>query len=369
MNFFVVLILFFSTTVSIAIAEEMTFRIVSDGGNQYDCCWVVAKGEVTENTPANFETFVEEEDLKGGLLRIVGSGSDIPAAMDLGRLIRNGNFSTTVGASVNYYGPWYEELDEGVCTAGCAIAFFGGNRRLVPAGAELKFTQFQAGLASSGAGAQTLSSDEAIKSRIENQIRTGEVVSYLVDMGIDLRAYTLAASVNPRTEPTGRLVARDLLLDYKIDNASDQPSNWFAEPLGNWFRVKTETSLTDRAITLHCSQRSGYVLGFEADQQSILNIQGAVRDKSGTILFSTRDSQFNAKVLGYTLVGPDKGRVEFSIDERAAQSISVSDVFDFASVDQVANRSTLDVLAFTFAMRGMQADSRLTTRILELCVE
>jgi hypothetical protein len=369
MKFCFALIFFFSFISAIATAEEMTFKIVSDGGNRYDCCWVVASGEITANTPEDFAAFVREEGPKGGPIRIVGSGSDIPAAMELGTLIRNGNFSTIVGSSANYSGPWYEELDEGECTAGCAIAFFGGNQRLVPVGTELKLTQFQADLASVGTAGQTLSGDEAIKSRIENQIRTGEVVNYLVKMGIDLRAYTVAASVNPITESSGRSLPRDLLLDYSIDNASDQPSDWFAEPLGNWFRARTETAVSGRAITLNCSRRYGHIFGFEAGQQTILNIQGAIQGKSGIIEFSAGGSQFKAQTIGFDFSNGELARVEFSIEARAAQSIIAAESFFFSGVDGGVMRTEFDALAISFAIQGLQQENHLPSRLLELCFE
>lgn len=369
MKFGVFLFSFFSTFASIAVAQDMSFKTVSDGGNQFDCCWVVASGEISSSTPAEFEAFVREQNLNGGLLRIVGSGNDIPAAIELGRLIRNGNFSTTVGSSVNYDGPWYEELDEGECTAGCAIAFFGGNRRLIPFGTELRLTQFQASLGSAGIADRTFSGDEAIRSRIENQIRTGEVVNYLAEMGIDLRTYTIAASVNPITEPTGKPISRELLLEYGIDNASDQPSEWFAEPIGNWFRAKTTTQVSGRTITLHCSQRRGYIMGFETDPQSIQNIQNAVQGKSGTILFSTRDLRFRGQIVDFDSAGDGQNRIEFSIGEQAANSIASSNTLNFVDVEGGTFRTMFDALSITFAMRGLQEDSDLPTRILELCVE
>jgi hypothetical protein len=362
-------ILVYFLAITTATAEDMSFEIVSDGGNQFDCCWIVATGEISDRTPNDFKNFVQQEDLKGGLLRIVGTGTNIPAAMELGVLIRNGNFSTTVGSSVNYDGPWYEELDEGECIAGCAVAFFGGNQRSVPLGTGLRLTQFQAGFAADSIASQTLSREEAIASRIGNQIRTGEVVEYLVEMGIDLRTYTIAASVNPIAEPNGQLISRDLLLEYSIDNASDQPSDWYALPLENWFQAKTEAGVSGRAITLHCSQSHGYVLGFEADRQSIQNIQDAVRGKPGAIEFATSDSQFQAQAINFELIDDIQSRVEFSINERAARSIAVTRDFYFSGVEGGTMRTMFDALSIAFAMRGLQADSALPTRILELCVE
>ena len=118
---------------SLANAEKMTFRQAWTGGNCSTCEWVAAEGEITQETPLDFERYVAEF----GPVRAVvinSLGGDLMAGMALGQILRRQGITTVVGATVTGKypdAPNTSQIEEGYCYSACSYAFFGGLERRV----------------------------------------------------------------------------------------------------------------------------------------------------------------------------------------------------------------------------------------------
>lgn len=55
------------------LAEPMRFKRVSTGGN-HCCWWISAEGEITDETPRNFERFLASEKWASGPIRLDSPG-------------------------------------------------------------------------------------------------------------------------------------------------------------------------------------------------------------------------------------------------------------------------------------------------------
>ena len=80
----------------------MRFKLASNGG--VSCCeWIAAEGEITKQTPNDFEAFLNEWKTWGGLdghtIRFNSPGGALIAGVQLGELFRSGRFSTEVGSN------------------------------------------------------------------------------------------------------------------------------------------------------------------------------------------------------------------------------------------------------------------------------
>jgi hypothetical protein len=123
-------------TPNLAEAEKMTFRQVGTGGNCSTCAWVAADGEITRDTPDDFEKFISEFGPVHNLV-INSLGGDLMAGMALGHTVRRHGISTIVGATITGRDPLYpntSEIEKGYCFSACSYAFFGGIDRYVDAG-------------------------------------------------------------------------------------------------------------------------------------------------------------------------------------------------------------------------------------------
>ena len=76
-------------------ADAMTFREESNGGNCSVCSWFVADGEITSETPKQFEKFVADKNYSDpGTIYLNSPGGDLMAGIKLGELIRAKGFRT-----------------------------------------------------------------------------------------------------------------------------------------------------------------------------------------------------------------------------------------------------------------------------------
>ena len=180
----------------------MTFRLAGNGGNCDGCEWIVADGVITLDTPSTFRRFVMT--MPGGVsmhVALNSPGGNVLAAMELGRLIRERRYTTSVGRTVPE-DRWSTTI-AGECNSACAIAFLGGiQRRYSPdpgtpdGGSRLGFHQFAA--STDGRLNQVATLIEAMGVGLRTaQVLTGIMIAYTVDMGVDPRVITRASAVPP----------------------------------------------------------------------------------------------------------------------------------------------------------------------------
>lgn len=235
---FVLAAFFWFSTGAIAQAEGMQFKSVGNGGNCYiGCAWTTAEGEITEDTPKKFAEYVENGGT--GPIMFNSTGGDVPAAVELARLIRDAGIETMVGTSAPYYDNWYEPKEGGICADACAIAFLGGMQRL--AGLKTYNYEFAGQLSFDRLnGTEILDSISEVnltgKDLLQEQVEIGLFVNFLLEMGVSPEVYAKLAALAPggRFEPSDR-EARDLHIVTTAD--TDHP--WRLDQLASGLMART----------------------------------------------------------------------------------------------------------------------------------
>ena len=154
-------------------------------GNGLDTCFVGIAGRITDDTVRRFRNFVGTRD--GYTVVLNSSGGSLKAGLELGRLIRHGLFSTTIGdfdfmlLEDGTLGQGIEGSG-GICNSACAYAFLGGVNRSL-GGSKLGFHRFSVG-GNNIPGAAGL---------IAGQLGAAEVVDYLVEMGLEATVFSKAS--------------------------------------------------------------------------------------------------------------------------------------------------------------------------------
>lgn len=170
--------------------EPMTFEWAGLGGNcGAHCHWIAAEGVIDVETPQRFAAFVAEEAPRGGWIRFNSPGGNLGAALDLGRMIREGGFSTTVGDTYvpeDTYGQDIQAMREGLCASSCVFAFMGGVGRSITG---------SAGLPGNRLGVHRFFHRDAgaIPSAATQQIM-GRLLLYVLDMGVAAEILALASA-------------------------------------------------------------------------------------------------------------------------------------------------------------------------------
>lgn len=168
-----------------AYSEPMTFEDQWSGGNCAGCSWIAASGEITADTPEAFRQFMGDRD-RLYLYETVtfdSPGGNLGAAIELGRLLRKAGASVSVGRSEPMKDlPHLEErVPGGRCESACVFAFLGGAARWVEAG-ELGIHQFYT---PDGTNIPTAATQQIM----------GQIVMYLIEMGISPELLTLASRI------------------------------------------------------------------------------------------------------------------------------------------------------------------------------
>lgn len=156
-------------------------------GNAYETCFILIEGQIE---PGLTDRFIKmaDEGFDGGIVYLNSPGGALGEALRLGRYIRSKGWDTGIGGSAgiprhadgtpDFFGT--EGPTPGACESACAYVFMGGVRRGLEDGDRLGLHQFYApGQQIGGEVAQKFS---------------GELVSYMVEMGVDARIFTLASA-------------------------------------------------------------------------------------------------------------------------------------------------------------------------------
>ena len=166
-----------------AVARPM--RFIQGGG-----AYIVAKGEITGNTPAEFGRLAASP---GTALYFDSPGGNLAAALTLGRMIRRPGLNTYVAPAGNG------------CYSACVYAFSGGVVRIYDGAKPLGVHQFH------GPGDQS-----------STQATMAFLAVYLDEMGVDHRLWEAASLVKPdEIQPIPVEVARE----WRLDNSRASVTN------------------------------------------------------------------------------------------------------------------------------------------------
>lgn len=235
----------------------MRFEVGANGGNCSSCVWTSAIGVITEETPADFERFLDRSGAekgsgKGGQIFLHSPGGGLLAGLALGQLFREYGYSTQVGETINDVNPDYIVHDHipGTCESACAYAFLGGENRWLLEGSRLGFHQFHKDpiLPEIRLSAEVL---EQINISA-TQLTAGLIAAYLTEMEVDGKVLTLASLVSP-----GEMVYPPEELLYDLDVLTREGfGDWWIEPYNDGVIAvtKEENPLTpQKQLTAFCS--------------------------------------------------------------------------------------------------------------------
>jgi hypothetical protein len=211
-------------------SNAMEFREAGAGGNCTGCFWIVAEGEITKETPIEFERFLAHEARP---FKVVfnSPGGNLFAGIELGRIIRKSGLHTTVAKSrrADFCNddadcPSYlEDLEPGVCFSACAYAFLGGVQRQVAdadsysgnGGSIIGFHQFYGDLDKQSRIAQIIEEETYFSNE---QLVSAFILKYLTDMEVDPNVLGIAALAGPdQMEFPNKALRKSLKIDYKPD--------------------------------------------------------------------------------------------------------------------------------------------------------
>jgi hypothetical protein len=149
------------------------------GRDPSDNRWFVyLEGYIDNGATARLEHMLGEEQIQSAVVFFDSPGGHVVAAMALGRAIRERGYLTSVGARM----PDAEAPRAGRCYSACPIAYAGGTRRsLVPGSV----------LGTHRAANRVPVPDEAAF----QEVVTGQVRDYLVEMGISPELATIMSAV------------------------------------------------------------------------------------------------------------------------------------------------------------------------------
>lgn len=207
-----------------AVSKEMTFDIIYNNHSNT----VVADGEITHDTPAAFQAFLDTEPFDGFTFYIDlnSPGGSLIGGMELGEMIRQQGLIARVGSyetrpeGQDY---WLPTWRPGICMSACALAFLGGKDRKLDERSILGFHQFSSARTASG---QVERVDETERN---TQVVSGLVHAYIESMGI---APTLFSRMS-MTPPDEMYVPDTVDLAALNIIPAEAFSNFMLEPYGD----------------------------------------------------------------------------------------------------------------------------------------
>lgn len=227
-----------------AAEDDMTFRLVGTGGNCNGCVWTAAEGVITPDTPNRLREHLAQHQM--GEFVFNSPGGNLVAALEMGLMIRDAKWGTSVGKTVpepefdNYF-----SRQSGECASACAFAFLGGVERRADAGT-LGIHQFYNEVA-------LQKPDEPIYSALDlstNQILSALLINYAVEMGVDSRFVSKASSILP----TNMHFLSDQELDeWKVRYDPDLIGSWKIEPWRKGVVAFAKSADERTTATVYCA--------------------------------------------------------------------------------------------------------------------
>lgn len=117
-------------------AEAMSFRAVQLADGEFV---IAATGQITEETPGEFKSFLQENEGARGLHAVVfldSPGGRVMASMEFGTLLRQIGAAAVVGG-VQATEEGRVIITNGQCFSACVYAFIGARKRVVPVSSQI----------------------------------------------------------------------------------------------------------------------------------------------------------------------------------------------------------------------------------------
>jgi len=132
---------------------------------------VLAEGDITADTPATFQRFLQQNVSLTRTVSFNSGGGDLMAGLDLGRAIRKAGWSTGIGITGG------GRTAPGECDSACTFAFLGGVTRSIVPGSKYGVHRFW-------------NDNGKIDDQLVQQL-AGQLVAYIHEMGVSADMYTL----------------------------------------------------------------------------------------------------------------------------------------------------------------------------------
>jgi hypothetical protein len=207
-------------------AKGMRFQWHQEGPDCAPRCrtWISASGDITADTPQEFEKFAEQRDVRGATLVLESGGGSVLGALSLGRAIRRLDMTTTVGSTIELR-PGKDSSSaftpHASCRSMCAFVLLAGARRYVPSEARVAVHQIWIGSKRDDATAVNYSAEELML--VQRDI--GLIARYTFEMGGGMELLETALKIPP-WEPL-RLLTRDELRRahlHTVERLFDEPT-------------------------------------------------------------------------------------------------------------------------------------------------
>ena len=221
-----------------AVPAPMTFKNISTGGN-HCCWWTAAEGEITDDTPREFERLFKT---LSSPIRFNSPGGSLFAALELGSLMRKNGFDTEVGRTNG------EDKLDGACASACAYAFMGGVGRYLDA--KLGVHRFYSQAAIANYSAKQFSGGD-----LDGIQRTfAALVLYFLQMGIEAKVVELADQAGPDEM---HWISPTEAAELKITYDPQAWTPWKLEPYKAGVVAFSKSGNGNTQMTILCSRHLG----------------------------------------------------------------------------------------------------------------
>ena len=234
-------------------AEPMHFTKIRNGGNCANCSYTQATGEITADTPKQFETFEASQQFGVGNVRLNSPGGSLAAGIALGELFRAHGIATEVGGSApltQAIEPGLFDRSPGVCASACAYAYLGGVERSLDDDAQLGFHRFYQENALAQPSAKLFTGQDLG----DAQMITAALTLYTVKMGVDATLIALAASAGPNEM---RWISHEDAQKLRVTYDPRAYKPWRVEPYKNGAIAVADSSDGSKSVVVSCSRQLG----------------------------------------------------------------------------------------------------------------
>jgi hypothetical protein len=280
-------------------AEPMHFEKIRNGGNCAGCSYVQATGEITPETPKEFEAFAGSQKYGASPVRLNSPGGSLLGGILLGETFRVHGISTEVGSSTPLQDasePGLANRAPGVCASACAYSFLGGVERSLDNDAKLGFHRFYQENALAEPTAKIFTGQDVG----DAQKTTAGLALYVLKMGVDPSLVALAASAGPNEM---RWILKDDAQKLRVTYEPSSYKPWRVEAYKGGAIAITESNDGIKSVVVSCSRQLGpnvalinskptWDVASWFEQCRNLNLPGG-----GQPVFGTRVSPDGIKVL------------------------------------------------------------------------
>jgi hypothetical protein len=235
---------------SAAFAENMTFELKSNGANTAGSTWIVADGEITNDSATDLQNYL---NTNWGFAThkvpydvfLNSPGGNLVGGIKLGEFIRKNHFTTTVSKIVPIpIDPRHAMPAPGACESACAIAFIGGTERYTEAG-RLGVHQFYNQLSLNDPSQRLFNALDMSAQQTVSAI----LIDYAFRMGVDPRFIALASATPPNQM---HYLNKEELETLKVVWNPKQFDPWAIEPSGNGVIAFTKSKDKTETAVLFC---------------------------------------------------------------------------------------------------------------------